>query len=72
MAQDMAMLRKVSVYEDFKHPNEEAEHEEEHENHVGWRGSKFYAWFGNYDERVLRPFLIRNYDPDIVVIEDEY
>lgn len=69
----MAWSRKVSVYEEFKHPNEEVEHEDdEQQEYFGWRGSKFYAWFGNYDEKVLRPFFIRNYDPDVVVIEDEY
>lgn len=39
---------------------------------VGWTASKLYIWFGNFDETVLRPFFIRNYDPDVIVLEDEY
>lgn len=39
---------------------------------MGWTGSAFYIWFGNFDEKTLRPFFIRNYDRDVVILEDEY
>ena len=38
----------------------------------GWPHSKFYKWFGQYDENVLRPLLIRNYNRDLVNLEDAY
>jgi hypothetical protein len=63
----------------MKHPNEEEEHEDVHEGaidsegkRVGWTGSSFYKWFGKFDEETLRPFFIRNYDRDVVILEDEY
>lgn len=73
-------MRKVSVYEEITHPNEEAEEENDDDgfqyddsgNKIGWTGSWFYNWFAEYDERTLRPFFIRNYDPNIVILEDEY
>ena len=73
-------MRKVSVYEEITHPNEEQEEENEDDgfqyddagNKIGWTGSWFYNWFAEYDEAVLRPFFIRNYDPNIVILEDEY
>jgi hypothetical protein len=79
--QDMAVKRRaISVYEEIVHPNEEEDHDEVHEGaidtetgeRIGWTGSSFYKWFSGYDERVLRPFFIRNYDRDVVILEDEY
>lgn len=71
--------RAVSVYEEFKHPNEEEEHEDvdpglidKDGNRVGWTGSKFYLWFSQFDENTLRPAFIRNYDRDVIILEDEY
>lgn len=45
---------------------------DEQGNLVGWTASGFYKWFANFDEKTLRPMFIRNYDPDIIVLEDEY
>lgn len=72
--------RAVSIYEEMKHPNEEDEHDDLHEGQldtetgerIGWTASSFYKWFSNYDEKTLRPFFIRNYDRDIIILEDEY
>lgn len=79
-AQELALTRRaVSVYEEMQHPNEEDDHDEvdpglldKEGNTVGWTSFRFYKWFGDYDERTLRPFFIRNYNPDIIVLEDEY
>lgn len=76
----MALIRRApSVYEEMKHPNEESEHDmtivgitDEKGQRIGWTASSLYTWFVEYDERVLKPFFIRNYDPDVVVLEDEY
>lgn len=53
IAEDIAKAKRaVSVYEEFKHPNEEEEAEDvdpglldKDGNRVGWTGSKFYIWF---------------------------
>lgn len=79
IAQETAM-RSISVYEEITHPNEEADEENEDDgfqydaagNKIGWTGSWFYNWFAKFDESTLRPFFIRNYDPNIVILEDEY
>ena len=71
----------MSHYEEVVHPNEEKDLDQtdydpdqadEHGNMPGWPHSKFYKWFGQYDENVLRPLLIRNYNRDLVNLEDAY
>jgi len=71
--------RAVSVYEEMVHPNEEEDHDDvdpglldTEGNRIGWTGSGFYKWFANFDEKTLRPMFIRNYDPDVIILEDEY
>lgn len=62
------------------HPNEEHDEEEdihpglkdENGNLIGWTGSSFYKWFADFDEHTLRPMFIRNYNRDIIILEDEY
>jgi len=80
IAEDVAKTRRAaSVYEEMQHPNEEEDHDEvdpglldSEGNRIGWTGSGFYIWFGNFDERTLRPMFIRNYDPELIILEDEY
>lgn len=38
----------------------------------GWPHSRFYKWFGQYNENVLCPFFIRNYSKEKIILEDEY
>jgi hypothetical protein len=38
----------------------------------GWPHSKFYKWFGIYNERVLCPMFIRNYSRENIILEDDY
>ena len=66
-------------YEEIVHPNEEIEETQIYvesdifgKPHVGWTYSRFYIWFGNFDENILRPFFIRNYNAANIVLEDEY
>jgi hypothetical protein len=63
----------------MKHPNEESTHDmveegilDENGEVVGWTGSAFYIWFGRIDESHLKPFFIRNYSRDAIILEDEY
>ncbi len=61
------------------HPNEESTHDMVEEGMldadgkvIGWTGSAFYLWFGRFDESHLKPFFIRNYSRDAIILEDEY
>jgi hypothetical protein len=53
VAEFLALSRKVSVYEEIQHPNEETE-EDDNQSHlldengrrIGWTGSWLYTWFG--------------------------
>lgn len=38
----------------------------------GFSDGKFARWFVNFDEKKLRPFLIRNYTIENVIIQDVY
>ena len=69
-----------TTYEEIVHPNEEVE-DESHlmdstdifgKPPVGWTHSRFYIWFGSFDENTLRPFFIRDYTAAKIVLEDEY
>jgi len=80
VAEDNAKMRTVSVYEEMQHPNEEEDHDTEVDpglidkngNKVGWTSSWFYNWFSDFDEKTLRPFFIRNFSPEQIILADEY
>ena len=37
----------------------------------GWVNSRFVNWFIDFDENTLRPFLIRRYNIDAIVLADQ-
>jgi NhaP-type Na+/H+ or K+/H+ antiporter len=71
----------VSEYEEIVHPNEEKSVLSDR-SHIrrpsyllgaqpsSWSESKFVNWFVNFDERKLRPWLIRNYSLQKVTAQD--
>ncbi len=38
----------------------------------GWVNSAFVNWFVDFDEKKLRPWLIRNYSLQMVAMQDQF
>lgn len=69
----------VSHYETMAHPNTEIEKDDPASKPTddpnapkGFNQSSLYLWFVNYDEEVLRPFLIRKYDKILMEAQEQY
>jgi hypothetical protein len=69
----------VSHYENLAHPNTEIEHDDPASKPTddpnapkGFNQSNLYLWFVEYDEQVLRPFLIRKYDKILMAAQEQY
>lgn len=68
------------MYEEIMHPNEEKSmisdaHSRRPSYLLGpqeasWSNSRFVNWFVDFDEYKLRPFLIRNYTLQNVMMQD--
>lgn len=76
-------IKEEEDFEQIVHPNLEQEPEEPRRRAKSyllpdgpepgsWADSWFVKWFAKFDETKLRPFLIRDYDVMIALMEDEY
>ena len=77
--------RAESHYEEIVHVNQESDEEEDKETkrevwymmpngpeEGSWADSRIVRWFAEFDEKKLRPFLIRNYNVLTAEIEDNF
>lgn len=70
----------LSVYEEIKHPNQESGGDDNARRATyllpngpepgSFTDSRFVKWFVNFDENKLRPFLIRNYTFENMVLQE--